>query len=104
MAPGSSAGSNSSGSRSRSSTVMSMTGLAMGRTFLRVRIRCGEINSMCILDGTERGEGAGEDADPAGYLLRRGIFVRTMANPAAAGDEEHGDRCKARHEQRVVVG
>ena len=36
--------------------------------------------------------------------LGRCIFVRPVADSAAAGNEEHGDGSDARHEKRIVIG
>src|SRR5207249_1191674 len=37
-------------------------------------------------------------------MFRGGIFVRTMADPAAAWNENHGRRTYPHHEERIVVG
>ncbi len=38
-----------------------------------------------------------------GDVLWRGEFIRPVAHAGAAGDEQHGGRRHARHEQRVVI-
>ena len=49
-------------------------------------------------------EGAREHVNAAADPLRRGVFVGPVTHAAAAGNEEHGDRSDARHEERVVIG
>ncbi len=45
-----------------------------------------------------------QHGDAVGYGVGCGIFVGSMAHPAATWNKDHRHRADTRHKQRVVVG
>src|SRR6266542_5867379 len=50
------------------------------------------------------GERMGQHRDAGRNLRGRGVFIRPMADAAAARNEDHRGWAKLRHEQRIVIG